>query len=920
VRILFSGDWQLQVSNLDRAQTVVDLICKTLTPKDYFVHLGDIKEDTNPVDQRVTNFIVRAWEQICSSCAGTYYVRGNHDSITTQDGTPSICTLIEALGAITVADTEWKLCETAGISMYLVPYFRDQARQRKAFQDAAKHANQTRRTARTVLVFHNEVEGCQRTAYTKGVGLKLDDLYVDYYNLVVAGHIHRPQQFQEVIYAGSPFCMDWGECNEEKSLFVATFARNEVSAERIPTGIPGWYDPSVPGYIRPASFKDTHYRFRVPITVDPVKEMSEVRQRLEERYPGTILHLIPEFQSSAAPDTVDLTGGDNALVKQYVEKLTLPEHVTVEQVTDYLGQYLSDAGMFGVQGLQFQAVRAENVLCFDKVHMELDQKGLTLVTGRNLDWKDGISNGSGKSSLVSLPFLALFGRTFKDQVDDGWACQNNEDPAKVELFAGLPDGRQLRIYRQRRPGLLQVFVDDKEVSMGDKHASQRMIEGLTNLTWDVLTNSVYIGQREIGSLFGTEKERKELFNHLLGLSRYSTVNDKLRKIALKRQLAVMEVESDVTTTEAALQEAGKGTADIEDALKQAPQIDPADIKKAEYRISELEAQIRQYESDNAVLDPQLDANQKRFEQYLFKQADADGKILGLQEQIQASSSVEGQCALCGGKVSVAVVEKYIHDLQMKVQKLEVFSKTQGDFMKKNRTIRRALMEKYSANNIAREKDLREVSLVKQAHVKLREMLEARTRLERLLATKQQRRAVLERELAIHKLAHTACMEEKQFVDICIAVTGRDGLPTYLCEVAAPQLNTAATRYSQCFTDGEVGLQFEISGGDIDVEICNLHGGEYLKDQSAGEMRMVSLVAALAFRDVLVRHNILVLDEPSEGLDAANSAAFARGLNTVVDRFTHVIVITHSPYILANLEPDHRIEVTKQNRTSAVKTV
>ncbi len=172
--------------------------------------------------------------------------------------------------------------------------------------------------------------------------------------------------------------------------------------------------------------------------------------------------------------------------------------------------------------------------------------------------------------------------------------------------------------------------------------------------------------------------------------------------------------------------------------------------------------------------------------------------------------------------------------------------------------------------------------------------------------------------ALHAAARQAWLVERRFLEICVAATGRDGLPAYLCRVAAPQLNAAAARYSEVFSGGEIGVRFEISGGDVEVQIQNLHGGRSFKDQSEGESRVAGLIAAFAFRDLMPEFNILILDEPGQGLDSVNAENFARGLNQVVDRFRHIMVITHSPYILSGLEPDRVWEVTKYNSISTVK--
>ena len=269
MRILFTGDWQARVDNLDRCRLVVDQIIglvKRFKEPCAVVHLGDIKDAMNPVDQRVTNFILESSQHIVREAFCFAFVRGNHDSITTQDGVPSCVPVVHAANVV-VADGDWRLLELGyEILLWMVPYFRDSARQKKAFAEAAKDAQQKKYHDKVrILAFHNEVTGCERSAYSKGTGLTLDEVGTSAYSLCVSGHIHRPQIVYRpsslrgvgnpqadpsgrvlaipscqgtasysmharadgavpipgaVYFVGSPFAVDWGECNEQKRFLV----------------------------------------------------------------------------------------------------------------------------------------------------------------------------------------------------------------------------------------------------------------------------------------------------------------------------------------------------------------------------------------------------------------------------------------------------------------------------------------------------------------------------------------------------------------------------------------------------------------------------------------------------------------------------------------------------------------------------
>ncbi len=221
MKILFFSDLQCAVTNLPQCrmvfEQVTDLLKKWKPNGRYVVFLGDAKDARGALcDVRVTNFLIEGFKRIVDDCEGLYFVRGNHDSIATPDGVPSLVPWVRAAGAAGVADDDWAdafFSLRPDVGLWMVPYFRDPKRQRDSFRGAAADANASGKKVR-ILAFHQEIEGCQRDAHTKGRGLTLSDMRADEYSLCVGGHIHRPQFLRpNVYYCGSPFPTSWSEAN-----------------------------------------------------------------------------------------------------------------------------------------------------------------------------------------------------------------------------------------------------------------------------------------------------------------------------------------------------------------------------------------------------------------------------------------------------------------------------------------------------------------------------------------------------------------------------------------------------------------------------------------------------------------------------------------------------------------------------------
>lgn len=231
MKLLFTADWHLCLRNLANCKIVVNQLGELLAKHSpcALVHAGDIVGDrgpANPIDQRVTNFLLEELPPLVHASDGAFFARGNHDMISGPDGVPSICALMRVLG-FNVADETWQGFDVGGtgVLLWLVPFFRDEALQRtqfrEAWQDAKSYAGMKHPR---VLTFHNAIEGVELNASAKGRGMSVADIGARAYDVCVGGHIHKPQKLEPNIwFVGDPYPNDWGECNTQKRHLMLEF-------------------------------------------------------------------------------------------------------------------------------------------------------------------------------------------------------------------------------------------------------------------------------------------------------------------------------------------------------------------------------------------------------------------------------------------------------------------------------------------------------------------------------------------------------------------------------------------------------------------------------------------------------------------------------------------------------------------------
>jgi DNA repair exonuclease SbcCD ATPase subunit len=832
------------------------------------------------------------------------------------DDTQSVVPVIKTAGATTFDTVGMFLFR--GYSFWHVPFYRDKSVWEREVANTVVERNYNPK--KTILLFHEMVRGSQLNVQVKaedGITLPSSNQYV----AAFGGHVHLHQQLaRNVWYVGSPFAQDWGEANQPKGFMLATIDVGKVSVKFLPSDVPGYYDPELPGFTTPPS--GARVRVRVPYSTRD--GLQTVIKRAEEKVLTTwgdkvVPYIVPEKKREGVDTELGTgeLGNDADLTFSYLKRNPFPKPYGLEQYAAYLQAKLGRTG--GVaNGFRFEKVTAENYVCFKRCELTYTS-GLTLVTGENQDW-DNSSNGAGKSSLLALPAVAMFGRTTKQQKNDQWCRQGTTGATRVTLTGTLPDNRTVEILRQRRPPLLEVRIDNVDHTMGNLRQTQDYVEKLTGLTWDVLINGLYVEQAEVNLLVrGTDKQRKELFASFLGIDRFLTasqlVNDELKYIRKR----VLEVADDKAVIRAQLDE-NKRTRErlqssvdwkaVERKIKDAKGTYAKEKKKLdeessaiEYKISDATEVIRNGRSFLIGKEKQLTA--------------CNYDLRSTNEALKRFEQLKGKCTLCGRKVAADEFTSKIQDLQRARQKilllLEGLQKSIKDLssqINKSET----LVETLTADLLevsSKERELQ--SVVTAAETEWQQA----QRVRELAIVYKDEATVLRKKLTYHKEYEALLAEELAFLTYCVTAMGRNGIPAYLIACTCPRLNASAAYYSQLFAMDALTVEFGIVDDAVDVTVSNVYGGAQLADQSAGETRIASLIAAFALRDVLSGYNVLVLDEPGEGLDSQNAKRFAQGVGKLVKRFGSVYLTTHNPFIIAELSPDRVLQVVKRDRLASI---
>lgn len=926
MKLLFSSDWQADFSNLDLCERAAEEILQLChrNHAEVIVLCGDLKHVYNPVDVRVINFWIATISKWRKNGLEVVVLLGNHDRVGMHVDTQNWFPVLRKAGAAAYDAPGFHDCGSS-VRLGMLPYRKDigvlKADARRLASSAKRHSD--------LLVFHADLATAQYSVVASseagGEKLHVADLHPEKYAHCIGGHLHLQQKLEKnVWYVGSPFATDWGEANQKKGYLLFDSTNHKLVSVR--SGIPGWYDPAWPQFSAPESWEGTRVRIKVPCSgvAHIQEELNRAKAEAARVYSGAEVVLVPALQEEArAVSEIRMDHSDRKKIEIYVKE-TLPEELKAqkEKIVSYLVEQLSQTGGLVREGgeLKFQAVQGENFLSFRNLK-SVFAPGLCVVSGENKDWQ-GRSNGAGKSSFLQPVAVGLFGQTFKNQKHDAWMRRGTERGKKAYVKVWFKDtqGRMCSVLRARKPKQLILTVDKKVLESGNRmEDTQKLIEQVSGYTWETLSNAIYVDQHAAHlMLTGTEAERKSFLAKLQNLERFERAEKEIRAQVANAEGSYRAIEAEITNAQGERNVLEHTAQDAQNTFKTAMDA-PKQYKQAMTAFMKKKEELDEWEAWAAKKRQILTANLLKLrseEEGLTKSYGRhDGELIVVERQMTAIEKIGSSCPTCQQPVSVVHRHKCLRDLL--VSKNSLVLQKQG-LKEELHGVRASIeeldkqMSKLVRNQplAAAVQDLRdELSVKKQQWLQYKKDEEFRQHLRKKMDA-------IDARIARHIQHKKTALTRMSILTYAQSVFQRNGLPAYLNSQLCPQLNQAAEEYAELFAGGEIQVRFAVDEeGRMDVKVINTHGGEEVQDQSEGELKMASLITSFAFRSVAPKTNILILDEPGDGLDATSARAFARGLKKVVKRFGTVILTSHNPSILSELSDVKSIKITKKNGIS-----
>lgn len=207
---LFIGDIHLKKMTIEVVQEVLEKCKKLATKCSETIFLGDINDTKANIRSEAQTMFMK---MLSDWPTPVIIVVGNHDlhnSLHPEDG--HSLEVLKLLEGVTVVDEPMVIGDT-----FYIPYYPEDKFKEIEMQDASylvlhQDMNNARYNSQSPELYHSEINSKDFTKYKR----------------VFVGHIHLQQEFDNVIYVGTPYTESYKEANDEKRVIVFNVEKDKV--------------------------------------------------------------------------------------------------------------------------------------------------------------------------------------------------------------------------------------------------------------------------------------------------------------------------------------------------------------------------------------------------------------------------------------------------------------------------------------------------------------------------------------------------------------------------------------------------------------------------------------------------------------------------------------------------------------------
>ena len=524
--------------------------------------------------------------------------------------------------------------------------------------------------------------------------------------------------------------------------------------------------------------------------------------------------------------------------------------------------------------MKIKSIKIKNFYSFESVTVDFSKfKNIILIKGHNKDAKG--SNGSGKSAFVEAIYFGLTGKTIRKSTEDAIVHVKHKKNCSVTLM--LDNG--FKIYRQKKPSKLQVFVGKKEQTKESIAKTQEFIDEFLKINYKVLLSSMFFGQENTTNFLDCSAEdKRNIVKTFLDLDEVFSMRDRIKTHKAGFYQTMKEQDSLIKEHHSMISEFTNKIEKIQKAKDQFAEYDESVLSLCLHDILEAEEQESARLWQEVTLNKEID--------------DVDYNIKKIKGSLK-SPPKKGLCDKCGQTIEEKVNKRFLQD--------------ELTTLEKDRVILLNSLEHPTHQPLDMPITSKEFSKV----LAYKELCRDETNYADLISIYNDKIDSCSVVKGDNKLDYEVMrFWEKAF--------SQQGIIKFIIKNILEYLNNRVNYYTSFLTNSKYTLSFD---EELNEKVTTNGNVIQYISLSGGEKRKMNLAVMMALKDLLLltdnnQSNILFFDEIAENLDEEG----INGLYSLLQEIKNdklVFIITHNKYLKTLLHSAPRLSIIKSKGVSKI---
>lgn len=562
----------------------------------------------------------------------------------------------------------------------------------------------------------------------------------------------------------------------------------------------------------------------------------------------------------------------------------------------------------------FKRVEMKNFMAVQEATLDLDNRGLVLIEGKNKSNDSFTSNGASKTTLITSITYALYGKTEKGLKADEVVNRIEKKNTHVKLtFLVGEDEYRIERYRKDKTHKNKVllFCNDKEITGSTNDVTDKSIQELFGIEFNTYVNAIMYGQGDIPMFSqATDKGKKEILESITNVEVYKKAQDVAKEKIKEVEQEQQSKESDIKQLKfkvSMLEEQYNKDLDYYNSVMEQKKQEEATIeqakKEAQQQRDELTKQIEEVKQNI----PQVEEVEFEFSDSYYKAQEAINKIethrkekllpaeqdvtstfniikYDIQELNKKHSQLDtsDHCPVCGSPIDNSHKVKEQHNIQeqleVKKNQLEQYQEALNKIEDKKLELETKKENIQSIMQVEEEDKNKHQQMIQEQYRKQQSYYAKISELEnkkngitdpvlndysyiKKPDEEEHKKEVENINLTIDKHSEDVLQSESNKVQYQQAVEafGNKGIRSVVLDFITPFLNEKANEYLQVLSGSDISVEFqtqvENAKGELkdkfDVIVTNSNGGTSYKSNSAGEQKRIDLAISFAIQDLIM---------------------------------------------------------------------